>query len=380
MFKFNTTTIINSNEDFTTGLALLDNTSTPDALMIKRGLTIKKKYVRAIYKRAYNDPELAKVNIDLSALDSSDPGVYRIAVYVRLEGSENEYFANDYVFKGKPFYIEFVKKTGDDAAALAEKIVKIAKKYMQMVYEYPLISITAEEDDGSATGVVVLEATDEYQRFTKVELQYFDDEAGLPTGCCGVGAGDWVVLEKLNVNPEEGEDTSSDKIQWATGEDEQPLKGKEGFGTYRNLVKNLRLPTADNLRWGHILQDEVPVPGATYNQYTIWYCRKVGIQGLAHVGDIVQSLTSHIFFVNTCDSTLISNFETYLAALGNVVDVKDTSGVSVPVSTIEDEWELNAQANAAAGNEGGQQGGNEGGNAQGGNEGGNSQGGGGTNP
>ena len=75
--------------------------------------------------------------------------------------------------------------------------------------------------------------------------------------------------------------------------------------------------------------------------------------------------------MNNCDSTLISNFETYLAALGNVVDVEDTSGVSVPVSTIEDEWELNAQANAAGGSEGGQQGGTEGGN---------SQGGGGTNP
>ena len=369
MFKFNTTTIINSNEDFTTGDVLFQTGTDPidgqDVLQVKRGLTFKKKYVRAIYKRAYNEPELAQVKVDLSAIDGTDTaGVYRIAMYIRLQGSENEYYANDYVFKGKPFYIEFVKKTDDETAAdLAEKVVKIAKKYMQMVYEYPLIKVEA---DGSE---VIFTATDEYQRFNEVQLQFFDQSKGLTTGCCGA-AGAWDVKEELDVTAETNANDA--KITWGEDEtDQHLLKGKEGFGTYRNLVKNLRLPTADNLRWGHILQDEAPVPGANYTQYTIWYCRKVGIQGLAHVGDIVQSLTSHIFFVNTCDSTLISNFETYLAALGNVVDVEDTSGVSVPVSTIEDEWELNAQANAAGGSEGGQQGGTEGGN---------SQGGGGTNP
>lgn len=352
MFKFNTTTIINSNEDFTTGDVLFQTGTDPidgqDVLQVKRGLTFKKKYVRAIYKRAYNEPELAQVEVDLSAINGTDTaGVYRIAMYIRLQGSENEYYANDYVFKGKPFYIEFVKKTDDETAAdLAEKVVKIAKKYMQMVYEYPLIKVEA---DGSK---VIFTATDEYQRFNEVQLQFFDQSKGLTTGCCGA-AGEWDVKEELNVTAEEN--AEGDKITW--GEDDgKLLKGKEGFGTYRNLVKNLRLPTADNLRWGHILQDEAPVPGANYTQYTIWYCRKVGIQGLAHVGDIVQSLTSHIFFVNDC---VASAFETALANIGTVTEVTDGQ-ITPDVETL---WEQAAQ------------GGSEGGQQQGGNE-----GGGGTNP
>lgn len=330
MFKFNTTTIINSNEDFTTGLTLFEGDN--GVLSVKRGLNFKKKYVRAIYKRAYNDPELAQVDVDLSAVTTN--GVWRLAMYIRLQGSENEYFANDYVFKGKPFYIEFVKKDGETATDLGEKIVKIAKKYMQMVYELPLIEVIDNED-----GTLTFKATDEYQRFAKFELQFFDDNAGMTNGCCE-RAGDWTVIEKLDItaNPT---NTSGDKITWGVDEgDSHLLKGKEGFGTYRNLVKNLRLPTADNLRWGHILQDEVPVPGANYDQYTIWYCRKVGVQGLDAVGDIVQSLTSHIFFVNSCVSDA---WEAAIAEIGTVTDVEDTSGVSVPVDTVEDLWEQNSQ-------------------------------------
>lgn len=331
MFKFNTTTIINSNEDFTTGEPLL--VTGDDSLQVKRGLTFKKKYVKAIYKRAYNDPELAQVKVDLSS-STTEVGVYRIAIYIQLEGSNNEYYANDYVFKGKPFYIEFTKKT-ENETGLAEKVVNIAKKYMQMVYEYPLIKVTNDGD------TVIFDATDEYQRFTKVELQYYDENSGLTTGCCG-GAGEWTTLEKLDTTATENENGAV--ITWGES-DGKLLKGKEGFGTYRNLVKNLRLPTADNLRWGHILQDEVPVPGATYNQYTIYYCRKVGVQGLAHVGDLVQSLTSHIFFVNTC---LESDFETMLATIGDKVDVED--GTVTP--DLEELWDGQQSDGQQSGGEG----------------------------
>lgn len=343
MFRYNTTTVINSNTDFTTGEPLL--VSGDDSLQVKRGLTFKKKYVKAIYKREYNDPELAKVEVDLSGV--TEVGVYRIAMYIRLEGSNNEYYANDYVFKGKPFYIEFTKKTANESG-LAGKVVNIAKKYQQMVYEYPLVKVTSSGD------VVTFEATDEYQRFTKVELQYFNETGGLPTGCCGDGAGEWTTLEKLDVNATTNGDGA---ITW--GEDDgKLLKGKEGFGTYRNLVKNLRLPTADNLRWGHILQDEVPVPGATYNQYTIYYCRKVGVQGLAHVGDLVQSLTSHIFFVNTC---MTDDFETYLANLGTVVPVEDAGDPET--TNFEKVWEDSESGSGSnSGNESGNESGSNSGN------------------
>jgi len=206
------------------------------------------------------------------------------------------------VFKGKPFFIEFTKKAGD--TNLAEKVVKIAKKYMQMVYEYPLIKVSNEGN------VVIFDATDEYQRFIKVELQQYDETAGMPQSCCA-NAGEFTTIDYLG---------NENDVVYGEDSDNCELKGREGFGTYRNLIKNLRLPTMAHRAWEGIIQDETPVFGATYDQYTIWYCRKVGIQGMDHVGDVVQSLTSHIFFVNTA---LTSAWETALANIGDLVEVED---------------------------------------------------------
>lgn len=309
MFKFNTTTIINSDKDFTSQVALFsgqaETTSEsgkiiPANFSVKRGLTFLKPYVKAVYVRRHNDPQLAQVKVDLSNI--SENGIYRIAMYIRLQGSNNEYYANDFVFKGKPFFIEFVKKEGD--TNLAQKVVKIAKKYMQMVYEYPMIKVTNEGN------VVILDATDEYQRFLEVKLEKYDETEGMPQSCCS-NTGAFVTIDYLG---------NDQDIVYGEDSDNCELKGKEGFGTYRNLIKNLRLPTRAHRAWEGIIQDEAPVPGATYDQYTIWYCRKVGVQGLDAVGDVVQSLTSHIFFVNTA---LKSAWEAALANIGDLVEVED---------------------------------------------------------
>jgi len=338
MFKFNTTTIINSNQDFTSKvlvdgnpIKLFEVGEDNESLIVRRHLTFKKPYVKAIYKRAYNAPELAKVEVDLSGVDNSKAGLYRIAMYIRLEGSANEYYANDYVFKGKPFFIEFTVKSGETKANIATKVEKIAKKYMQMLYEYPLINVTA-----SGTKVI-FEATDEYQRFAMVELQEFSDEAGLVNACCG-NAGDFVTINALVLD----DGTPDSKITWAEDSNENQLKGKCGFGTYRQIIKDLRLPTADNRRWEGIIADEVPVPGATYNQYTIYYCKKVGVQGLDHVGDVVTALTSHVFFVK---SDLVSSWETALASIGTITTVVD----GTTTKTLEElEEDVNSAKLAAA--------------------------------
>ena len=62
-------------------------------------------------------------------------GVFRIAMYIRLSGNQNSYYSNDFVFKGKPLYIEFEKKTGDSAAQLATKVANQIKKY-QRAYDF----------------------------------------------------------------------------------------------------------------------------------------------------------------------------------------------------------------------------------------------------
>ena len=68
-------------------------------------------------------------------------------------------------------------------------------------------------------------------------------------------------------------------------------------------------------------QDENPIIGAKYNQYTIHYCTDRGVLGTNAVGDTVKSVTTHVFYVN---QNVASEFETALANIaptGGIIEV-----------------------------------------------------------
>lgn len=83
-----------------------------------------------------------------------------------------------------------------------------------------------------------------------------------------------------------------------TGTSEGKFVGREGFGTYQWLLHNLRLPTTMRTRIYAMNSDETPIPGAKYNEYIIHYCVNRGILGTNAVGDMVKSMTTHVFYVN----------------------------------------------------------------------------------
>jgi hypothetical protein len=91
------------------------------------------------------------------------------------------------------------------------------------------------------------------------------------------------------------------------------VQGREGFGTYTHLMKDLRLPTAANTNWLAVNQEERPVPGALYNQYTIEYVKPRGIMGQSAVGMLATSSTLHVFYVK---QDLVANFEAAMVAAG----------------------------------------------------------------
>ncbi len=288
----------------------VDKTNANDpVLRIARDFKFASSNVVAIYKREHNDPELAKVEIDLTGI--TEAGFYRIAIYVRLsQGSQDSYYANDFVFKGKPFYVEFEVKEANlnNKAGLAKKVVGIVKKYMNMQYEYPLLTVTA-----NGTKVVV-EATDEYQRFKVVELQQLSD--GFNPDCCHP-LDVYETIDSL-FNPD-GDYPGN--INYAEVEGHK-LKGKEGFGTYRQITKDLRLPTAANTRWNRIVIDETPQLGGKYDEYIVYMCVNRGIMGSDAVGDLVKSRTHHVFYVlhDSCND-LIEDFETALLSIAPEIEV-----------------------------------------------------------
>ena len=294
MFQFTTTNVINANKDYTTGLELWSaqeaKNDKPASLNVKRHLNFKKPNVVSITKAEYVAPKNGKVTLDLTTLNAAtDGGTFRIAMYIRLTmRSQNSYYSNDLVFKGKPLYIEFVWKKGQTADKVAEQVVKNVKKYFLTVYEKPIVKVTNTGNN------VVIECTDEYQRFTKVDVEKYvtSDEPY---------QGGYEVVVSAKTEKDEEYD-GKNKIE----------QGVEGFGTYAWVLHNLRLPTGNRLGLGAVNQDESPILGAKYNQYIIRYCVNRGIMGGDAVGEVTKSLTTHVFFVN---QDVAAQFETALATI-----------------------------------------------------------------
>ena len=308
MFQFTTTNVINSDKDLTTGKPLWvtkdASGGNPASLNIKRVNNFISTNVIAIYKAVASDAENAKVTFDFAQVGGNPGDVFRLHIYVGLsQASQSSLYANDLQWKGKPFSVDFV--WGTNATDTVTKLVKTINKYSAMVYNKKLLNVT---NNGT---YITIEAVDEYQRFKFVNIEKFDAGAYY-------GMGEYNVVRSLDNL------TKKNSNAEVTATAEGYFVGKEGFGTYPFLLHNLRLPTYARNRWLGLNQDETPIVGAKYNQYTIYYCVNRGILGDNAVGDIVKSRTTHVFYVK---QDLATAFETALGKVGTVITV---SGKGTP--------------------------------------------------
>ena len=224
-------------------------------------------------------------------------GLYRVALYIGYSGNRVSFFANDMVFQGKPMWIEYeIKDNGELASDIAKRIVKNAALYKQ-IWDNKIFKVEAVGD------TVTITACDEYERFKKVDIEKYlvDDRTCTCADSCSCSY--HVIKSALEAsNPEhDGENTL--------------VQGKEGFGTYSNLIHDFRLPTMEALRFGGINQEELPIPGAIYDQYTLTYCKNRGILGSDAVGMPVKSVTNHVFYVK---HDIAPQFEAALSCVGEI--------------------------------------------------------------
>lgn len=326
--NFQTQTIINSNLDpdssklngkgtDNTYLFKSDKTNIDgvevDALKIKRDFVFVKGCVKAIRKRAGYNSVPCKATIDFSdatlsaALKAGGAKTYcRLDIYLGVEGAEPYIYSTPWVQKGMPFWIEFTVKEADKAATIAKNVADMLKKNHVFLCDKDLINVSV---NGAK---LVLEGATEYQRFRKIEISTFD------------AYDDYAEkVAELDPKDEGATDITLDE------------RGKNSFGTYSQIVKDLRLPTAANYQWTHIRQVETPIVGAIYNQYIVEYEAPASNDGLHAVGQRMTSHTTHVFWVKN-DSALISAWETALGTIGTVVDV-DADSISMMSEDGEDE-------------------------------------------
>lgn len=276
MFNFTTTTLINSSDKWLPKLT--------DELKIKFDhIHLKKANTLAIYHQAKVDAKVDEVSVTLPTGTANDN--YRLKIYITLDDNNNSYYSNDMVYKGKPLYIEFA---GD---ATVDTLSKMAKKYQLLVMEKPILEF------GGSAKALTIKAVDPHQRISECVVEKFDNTKGAVAGVGNLGM--YVTTSKGTIT-----------------------HGTVGRGTYEQILKNLRLPTAANTRFTSPNANEMPIPGESYDQYTVYYCVNRGIMGGDAVGETVKSRTCHVFFVAQSVKTA---FETELKKIGTITE----SGTSV---------------------------------------------------
>ena len=309
--NFQTQTIINSNldPDSGKGVVLFESKRDKvdgvekDIVRVKRDFLFVKDNVDCIRRRKGYEAELCEATIDFTKLTSVVPkdhavNYLRLDIYLGIEGAEPYIYSTPWYHKGKPFWVEFIAKKGDNAQALADRLQKTIKSNHIFQVDKDLIKVT---NDGA--GKITLTGATEYQRFRKIEINIFEADADYAD-----------LVTELNPNKV----VASDAIALVT-------KGKNAFGTYSQIVKDLRLPTAANYQWLATRKVEIPIVGAVYDQYIIEYHAPANSHPLSVVGGRLDSHTTHVFWVKN-DTELVTAWENALKTLGDIVD-SDTNAV-----------------------------------------------------
>ena len=275
MFNWTTTTLINEIP--------FNKVEKEGVLRIGKHL-FEKRWVECIRKAKGHKMELCEATIDLSKVNLGDATVARLYIYVGLEGSEESIYANDWYRKGMPLSVSFAVGT---AAEMGKAIVDTVKTFNVFTKVKKVLDVTTDGE-----GKVTIKGTHEHQRLQKIAILVEDPASTL---------GEEKVVAEYEMNRKENEAITIVN------------PGVNGFGTYSQLLKDLRLPTAAHNNWLSVQKDEMPVVGVIYHQYIInYYAPSTANPSFTAVGNRSMSETTHVFWVR---EDLVSDWEAVLATI-----------------------------------------------------------------
>lgn len=294
-------------------------------LIIKRGgeywgnfIQNKTVYKTTGYEGVY---EIMKLDVaELANVFPGDtfmaPGTYQLNLFVKLLDPHAlyEFGYPNYQTFGRHILIGFDVLSSDTAADVASKIYQslemaVRKEEFSLgtLDESGTDPVMAEFEDGTST-VVAMRAKHYALRFDSLGLAVYDETT------CDSCVGEY--LDAVSI---------LDRAEEATTPATIAVEGKEPFATGQWLVENLRFPTYPNIRWAAVGEENRPIPGVTYVQYSFAYdSPRPQFGGLSGVGQKVEAVTRHIYYI---PEALVSEFDAAFAGVG--ATVVDTTQVEV---------------------------------------------------
>lgn len=335
MFSFTTQTVYNQISTSGAQKNLIDNSAASKTPSLRIGNTrFDAATITSIQIKAPSAEQLGSVTFDMNdVIPSTGETTGRIAIYLGLTmGSQDSFYSNALVYKGKPFFVEFPVKATDTADVVAKRVKAISDKFIlfQTGEKEKILDVSYTATPGTpaveadpdnnveaqeavpAVGTVTFTCVNGYQIIKKVALQSYDPKAHT-IDCCA-DQGDFITIKtgvpviykvvdgaiktkdgngKQYFLDEAGNETELAEDQIAI------LPGLEAFGDYNWIIHNLRLPTAANTGfWAPAKQvGELPIVGQVYTQFIITMCvDRDGIAGTV-VGDRATSVTTHVLYV-----------------------------------------------------------------------------------
>jgi hypothetical protein len=211
MFSFTTQSVY--NQISTTGAKknLIDNSGASKTPSLRIGNTrFDAATITSIQVKAPSAEQLGAVTFDMAdVIPQTGETTGRIALYLGLSmGSQDSFYSNALVYKGKPFYVEFPVKATDTADVIAKRVKAIADKFIlfQTGEKEKILDVTytataaVAADPGNnieaadAVGKVTLTCVNGYQLIKRAELQAYDPKA-YTIDCCA-DQGDFITIKK----------------------------------------------------------------------------------------------------------------------------------------------------------------------------------------
>ena len=301
MFDFQKEVIINSN--------LLDDGVNPRFMVMDGPVKLfrvlrcadyrKEGLVEGvIYKTPAEKGQVASAAFNLPTKE----GTYRVVIGITLIGKYLADYAMPWSNFGKAVLAEFEVSAEDlgKTKELQEKMIKAIEMAIPENYRY--VRVSAEGSDK-----VLVSCTDSHQVITVAELQ---EQRGIscPDSC----------TEKQYVTVDEAVEVTKNKME---------------IGTAAWLQENLRFPSYPNIRYAALNEEEYPVNGGLYTQFSFLYCMpRKGLHGQGTVGQALKSVTTHTFYVL---SSLVDKFEEDLKKVFGDDSIKVVSPDNTELINIE---------------------------------------------